>query len=294
LVSAWVAWKTGTLEALRGDDVPTDEIHETNIIDLTVADDAEPTVEHVLDGDDLTVVTEGTRRARERSRRRPWLLLAEVGAVVLAIAVVAFVVVQRHDSGNDRVETAAETDANGDAGTPTIPSTPLTSAPTNHPSALTPNASGAPTANSGAAPVSSAPPQQQVAPPPSTPVSAAVSPPAPPAPIATTPQQPTSPPSVLQWSAAPSALRIRANEVATLVVTVRNPSDGVVTLPVPLSCTPKLDGSGVCPQMTDTVQPHSQRGQMYKVDPEGLAPGNYSLKIEGGLYSVPVTVNPAA
>jgi hypothetical protein len=99
---------------------------------------------------------------------------------------------------------------------------------------------------------------------------------------------------VLQWSASPAAVTVRSGEVTTVVVTVRNPSAGVVTLPTPLSCTPTLDGSGICPQKTDTVQPNSQRAQMYNVDARGIDPGSYSFNVEGGLFSVPVTVTPAA
>jgi hypothetical protein len=56
---------------------------------------------------------------------------------------------------------------------------------------------------------------------------------------------------------------------------------------------PTLDGSGMCPQMTETIQPRSQRAQTYNVDARGIDPGSYSFVLEGGLFSVPVTVNPA-
>ena len=99
-----------------------------------------------------------------------------------------------------------------------------------------------------------------------------------------------SPPSVLQWSASPASLTVASGATASVAVTVRNPSNGVVTLPVPLSCGPKLDGSGVCPEVAQLIQPHTQSVVRYVVGATNISPGKYQLLIESGLFAIPVTV----
>jgi hypothetical protein len=49
---------------------------------------------------------------------------------------------------------------------------------------------------------------------------------------------------------------------------------------VPLSCGPKLDGSGVCPEIAQLIQPHTQAAVRYTVDATNVAPGSYKLTIE--------------
>jgi hypothetical protein len=105
------------------------------------------------------------------------------------------------------------------------------------------------------------------------------------------PAPPASPVSVLQWSAAPVAITIQQGDRTTLSVTVRNPSDGVVTLPVPLACA-SLENSSVCPTVAQLVEPHTQRVQTFTVDATSVAPGSYDFQIEQGLFSVPITVIP--
>jgi hypothetical protein len=259
--------------------VPTEETRETNVIDLTVAQHDEPVVEPALEGDDITVTNETVAEPRRRSFRRAWLIALGVGAVVLMIAIVAFVVTSNDDAGDERVAT--------DTGNESAVDSPSTSAVT-LPGAGTTQPVQAPSDSSpsASAPIV-APPSGPAATPPS-----AATPPA--APGTTVPAPLTSPVSVLQWSATPAAITVRSGEVTTVSITVRNPSNGVVTLPNPMSCTPALDGSAMCAQMAEMVAPGSQHAQIYNIDARGIAPGSYSFVLQGGLFSVPVTVTPAA
>ena len=262
-----------------GNVVPTEEVRETNVIDLTVAQHDEPVVEPALDGDDITIANEIVAEAPRRSLRRAWLVVLGVGAVVLTIAIVAFVLVSNDDSGDERVAT--------DTGNESAADSPSTSAVTLPGADTTPPVQAPPDSSPSASAPIVAPPRVPAA---ATP-SAAVPPPAP---DTTVPAPLTSPVSVLEWSATPAAITVQSGQITKVSITVRNPSDGVVTLPNPLSCTPALDGSAMCVQMAEMVAPNSQRAQMYNVDARGIAPGSYSLVFQGGLFSVPVTVTAAA
>lgn len=258
------------------------ERHDVGVLDLTRQPDAADavTVENpVLDGDDITIVTDPVAPSHRR-RTRAAIIAGAVGAVVIVAVVVALAT--HKSSGHRRVNVAdAPTTAapaaigpavSAVATTGTAASTPaggVAAAPTTV--GTNAGASGSAGSSSGAAP----------APPPAS------------APSTTPTAPPASPVSVLAWSASPASLSITAGSSATITVTVRNPSDGVVTLPVPLSCAPTLDGSGVCPEMAQLVQPHAQFQQGYTVT-ANVAPGSYKLPIENGLFRVPVTVTPAA
>ena len=115
---------------------------------------------------------------------------------------------------------------------------------------------------------------------------------------------PASPTSVLQWSASPAALTIRAGGHSTVSVHVVNPSDGTVTLGHPLSCPPTLRdpkghvvGAPVCTEMAQLLAPHEQATQQYVIyatdsgaaGGAALAPGAYTASVES-LFDVRVTV----
>jgi hypothetical protein len=122
------------------------------------------------------------------------------------------------------------------------------------------------------------------------------------APPATAP--PVESPSVLTWRSSPGTLDLTAGAHMTFTVTVTNPTDGTVTLGVPLSCAPTLEtahGAAIsnvmCEQMAQVLQPHQSLAQQYTVyatstgDATGtpLAAGRYIVRVEN-LSSIPVTV----
>jgi hypothetical protein len=265
--------------------VATEETREAAVIDLTVDDAADPTPDAPRDGDDLTVEVAPPRDPRPR-RNIAWLAGA-LAVIVATIAIVAFVAA-RGDSDAPRVATAnGDARSDADDGDTDVNDTSVTSSP------VSPTSAAASDAPQPTVPVPQLPPESgpsAVLPGAPPPVITAP----PPAAGTTVPAPKTSPVSVLRWSASPASLTVRSGESATVVVTVHNPSDGAVTLPLPLSCNPTIDGSGVCPQVTDTVAPRAQRAQMYVVDATNVAPGNYALLVEGGLFSIPVSVTPAA
>jgi hypothetical protein len=120
---------------------------------------------------------------------------------------------------------------------------------------------------------------------------------APPSPPASTPVAPTPTtvepiaqygPSVLQW-AAPGPLVIAGGASKTFSITAHNPTPGMVTLPHPLSCAPRLDHSEVCPEVVQVISPQQSASAQYTIDARGVAAGHYTLRIEGVL-TIDVTV----
>jgi len=95
--------------------------------------------------------------------------------------------------------------------------------------------------------------------------------------------------SVLTWD-APHTLTVAAGRTATLAVTAHNPSDGVVNLPHPLSCAPRLDHSEMCPEMVQQIASGQSASAQYTIDATGIAKGAYTVSIEGVL-TVRVTVS---
>jgi hypothetical protein len=108
----------------------------------------------------------------------------------------------------------------------------------------------------------------------------------------------------LTWQASPAALTIKAGAHASFTITVNNPTDGTVTLGLPLSCPPTLQrehgapiGGAVCAQMAQVMSPHQTLTQQYTIyatdtgDASGnpLAPGRYVARVEN-LHSVRVTI----
>jgi hypothetical protein len=242
-----------------------------------------------LDGDDIEVFPEAPS-SPSRGRIRAFLVAAIV--VVLAAAAVTIALVSRDDTGSPRVSSIAKR----------APS------PTARPSVKRPHAKipvKTPAKTRVKPRVSvPAPPVVTTVPsfvPPPTAGTPAVTPTAPTLP----PAPPSYPPSVLTWQTAPSALTIKAGGSASIVVTVTNPTDGNVTLGVPLSCAPVLRaehggaaiGGGVCAQMAQVMSPLQTLTQRYRIyatstgDASGspLAPGRYTARFEN-LHSIWVTV----
>ena len=92
----------------------------------------------------------------------------------------------------------------------------------------------------------------------------------------------------MTWD-APASLAITAGKTATLSVTAHNRTDGTVTLPHPLACTPRLDHGEMCPEMVQLIGSGQSASARYTIDASGIAKGHYTLKIEGVL-TVAVTV----
>src|SRR4029079_2867586 len=95
--------------------------------------------------------------------------------------------------------------------------------------------------------------------------------------------------SRLTWT-APATLRIASGGSASLAVVAHNPTDGTITLPHPLACTPRLDQGEICTEMAQMIGAGQSASAQYTIDAHGIAPGNYTLKIEGVL-TIPVIVS---
>jgi hypothetical protein len=231
------------------------------------------------DGDDIVVIPDAPH-SRPRGRMRAFLVAAIVA--VLAAAGITVALVSRHDTGARNLGSLSSQHSPK----PKTPPSRLARHPaTTHPKTR----KVAPPKRHASVPTTAA---VAVAPPPVTPT----------APPATS--TPEYPPSVLTWQATPAALTIKAGSHATFTVTVNNPTDGNVTLGVPLSCPPAFQpehgaaiGDAVCPQMAQVMAPHQTLTQQHTIyatdtgDATGnpLAPGRYIARVEN-LYSVRVTI----
>ena len=97
---------------------------------------------------------------------------------------------------------------------------------------------------------------------------------------------------MLTWS-GPHSMTVLAGTTAILAVAAHNHTDGTVTLPHPLSCAPRLDHGEICPEVVQVLAPGTSAGAQFTVDAHGIAPGHYTLTIEGVL-PVAVTVRPVS
>jgi hypothetical protein len=232
------------------------------------------TRETAADGDDITVITHES--ALDPNRRRRVALLAVVGVVLLAGLIAAFVALRDDDSTS--VSTGPV------ASTPSLPASTIATAKNGRaaPAAATKKATTA--TPTSAAKVATPTPTiaPAVAPPAATGSNPGAIPPSQPATHATTPPTvpKTSPLSALVWT-APANVSMQSGTQVHVTVSVRNPTDGTVTLPHPLSCTPRLQHDEVCPEMAQRVGPHQIAGTIYVLDATGVAPGVYRLKLEG-------------
>ena len=225
------------------------------------------------DGDDIVVVPAGPGDPHHPGLTRRALVAA---AIVAALAVgTAFAIASRHTGSTVRVRTTSP---------PTV--APLPAVINNHLKSSVPRAKPSPTAAASTVPSIHSVPPVVVPPARSVPVLLAPPPPAP----TTTPAPPKQyGPSVLRWK-APRSLAIAAGKSAPLEVTAYNPTDGTVTLPYPLSCTPRLDNGEMCPAMVQLIGAGQSASARFTIDARGFAKGNYALKIEGVL-TVTVTVS---
>ncbi len=232
--------------------------------------------EVAADGDDIVVITEPDSGRR---RRRDGVILI-VTVVVVLLAGLGIAVALRGRSSHTTVRTTSTTVARvSGIAAPPVPT-----------SATAPRASPT-TTTAVVAPVTSPPVTAGPR------VTTAVVAPGPSAPPATVAAPPTAPPpkqygpSVLTWS-APHSMTVVEGTSAILAVAAHNHTDGTVTLPHPLSCGPRLDHSEICPEVVQLVAHGTSAGAQYTIDARGIAPGHYTLRIEGVL-TVAVTVRAA-
>ena len=240
-----------------------------------------PTIDPTAEGDDIEVLPEPAQLAARRLRA-----LAVGGVVVLlAAAAVTVGVINHRHSGTNRLNTLS-VDARSPKPKPHVaPKHPLVQPHAKpHHNTATSVAVVAPT--TAAAVTHTTLPA--VAPSTAPPVTA----------------PPVESPSVLTWQSSPATLDLTPGAHLTFSVTVSNPTDGTVTLGVPLSCAPTLEtahGAAIsnvmCEQIAQVLSPRQTLTQQYTVyatstgDATGtpLAAGRYIVRVEN-LYSIPVTV----
>jgi hypothetical protein len=211
------------------------------------------------DGDDIVVIPDEISEGRSR-RRSVWIVTA-AGIALLALGVWALAA---RDGGTDTTRTSVVGPVINPASTrPVAKPKPKAAAPTTvAPTPTTAARAGTPKATN---------PNQPVASPRAT------------APPVVAPHDPavpaTSPISVLQWT-SPTALTIATGNKQTVNVAAHNPSKGVVNLPHPLSCAPRLQHDEVCPEMVQMIAPGATARASIVVDATDVAPGSYTLSIE--------------
>ena len=228
-----------------------------------------PTSRIRADGDDIQVVPADIDEPVGLSRRHA---LVGGGVALVLVVIVALALFARHSRPTTGIRTSGPASTLPQAvvaarpvpkAAPKSPpiaaaSVPSTAAPTTVRAVVPPTATAAATTPTAPAPTTVAPPKQYGA-------------------------------SALTWD-APRTLSVGAGRSNTLVVTARNPTDGIVDLPHPLSCTPRLDHREVCPETVQQIASGQSASARYTIDAHGIAPGTYSLSIEGVL-TVRVTVS---
>jgi hypothetical protein len=223
------------------------------------------------EGDDIVVIPGG---APDEPRGRQLLLIIGAAVVSIGVIVAAIALLTRH--GGPTAQVAVR---------PPVPSVPVARTPTH------------PKPKSKPLPSKPAPPFARSTVPVTQPAQTPVSSPSvvtSPVSAAPAPTVPLAPPkeygaSALTWD-APHTMTIAAGKTAPLTVIAVNRTDGVVSLSHPLSCTPRLDRTEVCTEMVQTIQRGSSATATYTIDARGIAPGHYTLQIEGVL-TVAVTVS---
>ena len=209
------------------------------------------------DGDDIVVVPAGPGDPHHPRLVRRALVAAAIVAV-LALGT-AFAIASRHSGSTVRVRATSP---------PTL--CPKPAVINNHLKSTVPRAKPSPTVVATTAPSIHSIPVLVVPPARSGP------------PASTTAASPKQyGPSVLTWD-APRALAIAAGKTATLPVTAHNRTDGTVTLPYPLSCTPRLDNGEMCPAMVQLIGAGQSASTRFTIDGRGFAKGTPlpTLKIE--------------
>jgi hypothetical protein len=220
------------------------------------------------EGDDIEVIP---GRPPDEPRGRQLLLIIGAALVSIGVIVAAVALLTRHDGKTARVDVRSPA-----AFVPAVrqPAKP-------HPAPRRPK----PTPTVAATTVPATTPVQS--PVVSSPASVPTAPV--PAPTIAIPPPKQYGASALAWD-APRTMTIPAGKTAPLTVIAFNRTDGMVNLPHPLSCTPRLDHTEVCVEMVQTIRPGSSAAATYTIDARGIAPGKYTLRIEGVL-TVEVTVS---
>jgi hypothetical protein len=224
------------------------------------------------DGDDIVVIPGG---APDEPGGRQLVLIIAAALVSIGVIVAAIAVLTRHDGKTGQV-----------AVRPPSPTAPVRTQAHPQPKAKAKPRHSSPASTVERSAVVTLPKQTPV-----TAASPAVS--SPPQTVAP-PTVPTAPPkqygaSALTWS-APHTMTVAAGKTASLTVVAFNHTDGVVNMPHPLSCAPRLDHTEVCVEMVQSLQPGASASAKYTIDARGIAPGHYTLQIEGVL-TVLVTVS---
>jgi hypothetical protein len=229
------------------------------------------------DGDDIVVITEPESGRHPRRNLRIWIAAVIAGVLAAVVGGVVF----RGQANHTKIRTTSTTAALTPAAVAPVPAPTIAASPRATP----------PTTNAVVLPFES--PPAQAAPPPAPAV--VTTPPPAPAPTNAPPTiAPTKNygPSVLTWS-GPHSMTVLAGTTAILAVAAHNHTDGTVTLPHPLSCAPRLDHGEICPEVVQVLAPGTSAGAQFTVDAHGIAPGHYTLTIEGVL-TVAVTVKPVS
>ena len=241
-----------------------------------------------LDGDDI-LVQPGAPRPGSRRRR-----LAAAGAVagILLVGSIAVAVADNHHSPTHASHLRAVATLHRPTAHPTPPRAAVKPKITHAKPVLHTPVTTATTTSGNVAPPASIATRPAAAP-----TTAASVPP----PVTTPPVEPAS---VLEWSATPPELSVRAGAQTSVTVTVVNPTNGTVTLGTPLSCPPTMRGprgmvigSFVCVQITQVIQPHTRVAQRYTIHAtdtgetsgNALTPGTYTVTVEH-LFTVKVNV----
>lgn len=225
------------------------------------------------EGDDIVVIPGG---APDEPRGRQLGLIVGAALVSIGVIVAAIALLTRHDGRTAQV--AVQPPAS-------VPVARTPAAPKPKPKTKTKPTASKPAPTIAQSTVPATLPSQL---PVSTPIVASP-PPAGPAPTVPLAQPKQYGPSALTWN-APRTMTIAAGKSAPLTVVAVNHTDGVVNLPHPLSCTPRLDHSEVCTEMLQTIPAGGSATATYTIDTNGISPGTYTLRIEGVL-TVKVTVS---
>lgn len=221
------------------------------------------------DGDDIVVLPDTDRSSDGPSRRRSIIAGAAIVAFLVVVAIIA-IGARRSDTPHVQTSTPAARPP-----TPIVAKLPPTTVGHKH---SVPASTVAVTTVPQTSPRTTPDTAQHVVPPDTVP-----------APAPTTVASPKQyGASALTWSGARS-LTIASGAAAALAVTAHNGTDGTVTLPHPLSCTPRLDHGEMCAQVVQSIDSGQSASATYTIDASGIAAGHYTLSIEGVL-SIAVTV----
>jgi hypothetical protein len=229
------------------------------------------------EGDDIVVVPHEDDQHPTHNRGVRIAIIALVSGVAIALIAAVIAIAANNNSSsnvstqhpNDVAPPPAQQPAPSDA-VDVRPSTPRVSAPDVSLPIVSPKPTTLPSQSHPGGNVAT-PPQQQPPQPPQGPK--------------------TSPVSALQWTGT-NALTMHPGDTQTINISVKNPSDGTVSLPQQLSCPGtwvlKQNDGPVCTENTQQLSPGASASTKLKI--EAVDPGTYSFAV-GGAYKITVTVN---